>query len=423
MMNISSKIATIVLAVLLLVLPALSGCSDDDEENKPLSTPTTTAIVAPAEDVVITIGNLTDVTGPASSAMSIIDMALDDMVEYWNDNRIIPGIKLQVIGYDTQMDPAKYIPGYQWLKEKKADFIVTGVPGIGETLLSHVNNDKILLFTWAPSKEALSPPGHVFAPAFPLWNDLSYTTLKWVAENAPGFPNDRPARIGGAMWNDPGSVAYLAGAEAYAEAYPEQYEWVGGYTTNFSFTWGPEVDALKDCDYVLPPVMMASFINEYQDAGYTTKFIGFPSHTAFFGMIDAANEWENIDGMLFSMTARYWNEEGELINLFKKLVNENHSDAVETIMRSGTSYLAAYPIYMIFALVATVVEDKGPENFNSTNLYEAAQSFSITMDGAEHSFSETKRSSVNYIGIYELDSTEEDIFRFDPGWYPLSYSP
>lgn len=37
----------------------------------------------------------------------------------------IPGVKLEVIEYDGQFDPAKDVPAYEWLKQHGADLMVT----------------------------------------------------------------------------------------------------------------------------------------------------------------------------------------------------------------------------------------------------------------------------------------------------------
>jgi hypothetical protein len=156
-------------------------------------------------------------------------MALEDTAEYYTENNLIPGVEFEVVTYDGQYDPSRDIPGYEWLKERGADFIFSPVGATAVTLKPFLEEDKMVLFMMAPHEDAFAPPGWVFAPGNSLFNEQMYTLLKWVAENDPDFPQDRPAKIGAAFWNESTGLAMLDGAEKYAEAHPEQYSWEGHY--------------------------------------------------------------------------------------------------------------------------------------------------------------------------------------------------
>ncbi|MCP4607431.1 MAG: ABC transporter substrate-binding protein, partial [Planctomycetes bacterium] len=127
------------------------ACESDSEEanTEPVVQPSSPISSELQEPVKITIGNHTDVTGPASNAMEFITMALEDMVEYYNDQDLIPGVKFEVITYDGQYDPARDISGYEWLKEQGADLITTAVGPTAMILKSHLGNDRMALFTLA----------------------------------------------------------------------------------------------------------------------------------------------------------------------------------------------------------------------------------------------------------------------------------
>lgn len=219
-------------------------------------------------------------------------------------------------------------------------------------------------------------------------------------------------------------MATLAGLEAYVKAHPDQFEWAGAHLTTFgSFNWDTEVEALKDCDYVIPPVPMTSFVRQYRDLGYTATFIGSDAHLAFFGLLDEADLWDECDGMLFSRETPWWNEEGDMISLTKEILYENRPDDAEKTMRSGYGYLTVSSAYIMLELIAETVESVGPRNFTSQALYDTAQSFSLTYDGCEHSYTETKRYSTNSHAMYELRAADKDIFRLSPEWYPIECVP
>jgi len=415
------------MAVLLVLLAPVACGSSSEDEPLPLAKPSETIeehTANPNNSVVITIGNLTDKTGPGANAIAQVDMALDDLAAYYSEENLIPGVKFEVITYDGQFDYAKDIPGYEWLKERGADLIFSPIPSPPINLKSRLEEDKMVLFAVAAIEEAFAPPGYVFSPGNTLVKNATYTLIKRIAENDPDFPQDRPARIGGAYWIDAYGEEQFEAAEHYAEVHPDQYEWEGGYFTEFSFTWGPEVEALKDCDYILPNPMMNQFVEEYRSAGYTGKMIGTDAQLAFFGMIDEADLWDEVDGTLFVRGSRWWNEDNEITHLTKQLLEKNHPDEAEAIIKSGSGYLTIRQFLVMFELIAETVDAVGVENFTSQALYDVAQDFTLTIDGIESdSYNETKRTSANYMGIYEVISADEDLLGVSPEWIPVVSEP
>ena len=425
----SSRTENTVAVVLFFLLPLLASCINGNGDTaQPLAAPSELADEAvpppePEKDVVITIGNLTDITGPSSNAMTVITMALEDMVEYYNEQNLIPGVELKVISYDEQADPSRDIAGYEWLKESGADLIFTPIPFVPTILKPKINKDEFMLFAFSGDTATIEPPGYVFSLGT-IPQHEAITLLKWIAENDPDFPADRPAKIGGAAWTEGYSSSWFAGAEAYAKAHPDQFEWVGGYLTDFTFVWGAEVEALKDCDYVYPSVVLHTFVREYRAAGYTGKFICTSAQTAFFGLIYDSNLWEEIDKSLFILPAKWWNEEGTMINVIRDLLNEKRPNDVEEIMQKGMGYLAGVIVDLMLSIIANAVDAVGPENFNSKALHDAAESFSRTIDGVpRYSFGEDKRWMIDLYAVYEASSVDEDIFRIDPEWLPVVTTP
>lgn len=428
-----SRETRITVCISLCIILLLSVACGDNAKSENTSVPVTPATLEPTlapmssptvEDEVIIIGNLTDITGVASNAMDIVNKALEDMVEYYNDEKLILGVTIEVVLYDGQFDPAKDIPGYEWLKRRDANLIFAPLPSTTETLRPRIEDDGMVLFNLAPSKEGLLPPGYAFCPANTFPRDISYTLLEWIAQNDPRFPKDRPAKIGGAYWAEAYGEEILGGAEDYAKEHPELYEWEGGHLTGFTFTWGPEVDDLKHCDYVLPPVPMNNFVKEFRDAGYKSKLIGTDAHGAFLGLIDDADLWDDVDEMLIIQAPWWWTEDSTLINLARTLLYENHSeiDADETI-RMGNGYISVIPIYVMLEVIADAVEAVGPDNFDSEALYQAAKSFSMTIDGFEFGFDESRRTAVDHLGIYQIRAAEEDVFRYNNEWVNIIEAP
>lgn len=401
-------------------LLVFSGCGGGEDGPSPEPVPTET----PAEDLnVITIGNLTDLTGASSRGMEVVDRALEDTVRYANEENMIPGVRLEVLKYDCHLDEAQYIPGYEWLLENGADIIWTGVPGVPEVLRDLVDRDGVPLFAATVHRDDLDPPGHLFSMGIVPEID-TYTLLSWVAENDWDYASKGPARIGGAGWMDAHSPRIFSTAEKYCVAHPDQFEWIGGYLTNYSFSWEEQVEALKDADYVMPPVVMTTFLKQYRDAGGTGTFLGGEAQTAFMELIEDADLWAEADGMLAIRGSRWWGEEGFLIDLVEEILHRYNPDTAHLIIARGGGYLAVVQAYMIVGIVQDAVEDVGAANVDSRALYESAQSYSLATDSVElHSYGPDKRNAINYYAMYEFDSSRKDIVRVREEWYPARYAP
>ncbi|NQT74424.1 MAG: ABC transporter substrate-binding protein, partial [Chloroflexi bacterium] len=297
-------------------------------------------------------------------------------------------------------------------------------PATQTTLKPRVENDEVVLFAMAASREAYLPPGYVFNLGVEAQYE-AYTLLKWIAENDWDYEAKGPAKVGGAAWSESYSDVLLVAMEKYCSTHPDQFVWEGGYLTAFSMNWQAEVEALKDCDYVYPGILFISFVEQYREAGYTeAKFLGSDTSAAFMGSVDSAERWDEIDGMFFLRASHWWNEEGEIVNLVKQLVHKNHSSETERIVSSGVGYMAINQLHAMFSIIADAVEAVGPENFNSQALYNAAESFSMTINGIPRfSFGEDKRWMTDIYGIYEARGAEKDIFRVNDEWYPVVCNP
>ena len=402
--------------MLLVSLPVIS-CSEGNETVEPIQPE------SPPEDVLIIIGNISDFTGVAANAMSTITMALKDMVEYFNEENLIPGIRVEVIDYDNQYNPARNKPGYELLKHKGADLIWAATPGTAEILKPLAEKDEFVVICATSSSEQLEPPGYLFAFGNVPEYD-AYTLLYWIAENDWDYETNGPAKIGGTAWSESYSDAFLTSVEKYVEAHPEQFEFVSGDLTDFSFIWDSQIEKLKDCDYLFPPTPMNVFVKNYRAAGYEAKFIGADAQDAFMGLVDDAELWEEIDGMLFIRATRWWNEEGQIIDLVKQVLHEKRPDKAEEIMRSGCGYLSAYQAYQILTIIGEAAETVGPENVGSQAIFEATRSYTADVDGLDlYGFSDTKRFSTNYYEVCKADAEVKNLVRIDPEWIPIVREP
>jgi len=334
----------------------------------------------------------------------------------------MPGIKLKFLVYDTQFDPSRYIPGYEWLKQKGADVFVAGLPGVGLILRSRVEKDRVVLFCFTAEQEALYPPEYVFDMSNTPSSTIK-TLLKWVAENDWDWQTKGPAKVGSVGWAESYFVEIQAAAKKFVEAHPKQFQWIGDYLLPEStFVFGPEVDGLKDVDYVMPPgAAFPSFVRQYHQAHGKGKLLCTDPQANFIGFTAQAAGWDAMDGALLTQGNRWWNEDAEVSKLALQLVRKNHTDADE-IIASGMSYIGAmHQTYAILEIIKKTVEDAGPANFSQQALYSTTATFSGSLGDAypEWGFSDSDREAWDYLGIYKLSAAEKDVVRLDPNWFPI----
>lgn len=150
--------------------------------------------------VTVRIGLMTDVTGPASPALRPIVEAYVDTARYYNDENLIPGVKIKLSMWDTHFDNARLIPGYDWLKGQGAKVIMTVLAPDGEVLRPFAERDKIPILTMGEPHGIEDPPGWLFATSG-FTGEGMYTMLKWVWDNDWDHSKG-PAKIGYGGWNN-----------------------------------------------------------------------------------------------------------------------------------------------------------------------------------------------------------------------------
>jgi ABC-type branched-subunit amino acid transport system substrate-binding protein len=374
--------------------------------------------------VTIVVGNISDMTGPAATALVPINYVMQDLANYFNDQNLIPGATIKVATYDARYDPARDVPAWDYLKDKGAKVMVTALPTTAETLKSFAEADKIPLWTMTTSDSLINPPGWVFCANSPA-EAMIATLLQWISENDPDFPTDRKAKIGSVGWEEPYAMSLRDGAKAYAQAHSDKFEWVAGLLAPMAqMTWSGEVEALKGCDYVIPPSTgtgTSTFMKEFRDKGYEAKFLGTDAHAAYRGLIVDAVGLAGADGMLTTQPTRWWNETSPIVDLANSLLQANHASEALEIIHSGIGYIGSmHQLYAFYQVLQQAIANVGPENFDGQAFYDTATNFTMTWDDYEQwNLTATKRYTWNYTGVYEWSAGEGDLVRKVPDWLPL----
>ena len=156
---------TLVLLVLALVATFGFGCGKKGGGGK----------------VRITIGLITDMTGPASPLLRPGNNALYDSARYINEEGPIPGAQINIVTYDGRLDPSRDIPGYDWVRERGANLIVTSATSSGDVLKTFAARDKVVIYSLSTSLYQMEPPGWVFGATPPtVWTTKAL--LRWISE-------------------------------------------------------------------------------------------------------------------------------------------------------------------------------------------------------------------------------------------------
>ena len=377
----------------------------------------------------IVMGFLTDMTGPASSMLVWGDKAYSDLADYINKNDPIPGVKIKIVSYDTQYNPARDILGYEFLRDNGAKMIFSGIPTVGDSLKETAARDHIVILSSAPSTYQLDPPGWVLCQTPPVgWVMKGF--LKWISENDWDYQaKGRKPRIGSVGWEEPYHKDVTAAINDYVDENPDDFEYVAGPVVPMNtMSWYGEVETLKNCDYIYLPstgVGIPTFVTEYRGKGYQAKFLGLDAMSAFTKLIIDAVGWDHMDGSLTAHTTPYWTDESPIVDKVKDLLDTYRPDEKDYIISVGLGYISIYFCAAVqFELLRAAVEEVGAENFDPQAYYDAAANFNWTTEGLPtrgYGFTETKRYARKDFKVYEWDAQSKQLLAASdwvPDWEP-----
>ena len=381
------------------------GCGEDGEGGK----------------VKIVLGEITDLTGPASPATIAVHAAIVDLARHFNENNLIPGVEIEVITYDDQWNPARSVPGYEWCKERGAEVILAIFAFAAEALKPFAEKDKVALTTASSTAAIIEPPGWVFAMSCGYGDQLR-TIMKWISENDPDFPTDRPAKVGFVAWADAAGISQGKAVTEYCQAHPDQYTLVNSFLVPPSvMNFSGEVEALKDCDFIsVFAYPMVFFLTEYRHKGYGASFFTETSAGSYRGFFVDKAGWQLLDGVMSTFVTRWWGEPYPMVELAEDLIYKYRPGQAEDIIWSGQAYVGSMSsFYPVFDILRLAIAEVGVENFSGQAYYDTAVKYRVQLDGfPEWHFGETERNLMHDAAIYGWSAPKKDIVRLSD-WLPL----
>jgi len=399
---------------------AVTGPTGSDEEVK-----TDLILVTEAEKVTITIGDLTDFTGPGHDALTPISWALADYAEYINEQGLIPGVELKVVAYDTQYNAERFGTGYEWLRDQGAQVIFTAPPYVAEMLKARAALDKCPIICATATAALVDDPGWVFT-----LNNISYDQAdrfyQWLAEEHWDWETNGPAKIGMVGYNMQPNIDYRDALVDYCDDHQEQFEFVyEALVTYGTMTWSAEVAQLADCDYVgvgpVGAVMPTTFIDQFRAAGHEATLFGSDSLSAYQGAVVGKVGWDAVDGTLTHHGWGWWTLESPEVELVRDLLYANHPAEAYDVRRMGIGGAGGgIQTHFALQLIKAVIEEVGAENFDGQAFYDVAQTLTVSLPGCgELSFTEASRAGRHAFNVWEWSAAEEDLVLVSDQWVAI----
>ena len=371
----------------------------------------------------IRIGYITDVTGPGAPVRIHFTLLLEDLVNYYNNENLIPGAKIKVITCDTKADASRYIPAYDLVRERGAQVIVVCLPDAAEMLEPFAERDKIPLAVMPSTETLIDPPGWAFCFSYPPAYAMK-SLLKWISEQ-PWDYSKGPRKIGLVSWNESYSVDVEKGVREYCQAHPDQFQYVAGLLSPMgAITWSGEVRKVEDCDYVVipnVPTAMGTFVREFRARNTEAVLIGTDAVAAAEDYLVKMCGWKAVDGALVTSFTPLWTEQYSLVTQAREILYRYRAATADEIISSGLGYLGGFhSVYTFFELLRQAVAEVGIQNFDGQAFYNKAVNFTITWEGyPEWGFTQTTRYAVKHTAIYKFMAVLQSLVRVS-GWLPVT---
>ena len=114
------------------------------------------------ENKVVQIGDLACLTGGAATDDQARFMGVQDYVRYFNDEKGIPGVTIELVWRDTQTETAGFLSGYRMMADRGVPIVYTSLSAPLEAAMPQLEKDQIPFIAGAASGALVYPPGWVF---------------------------------------------------------------------------------------------------------------------------------------------------------------------------------------------------------------------------------------------------------------------
>ena len=358
-------LALVFLGAVLVAVSGLVGCAGGEGEKE------------------IVIGILTDFTGSASFAIKPSVEGMTDYFKMAEESDLLAGAKVSFVQYDTKLDYARVMPGYESLKAKGAVMMHVLNPADKDIVTSKATEDQI------PIVASQETTGHerrewIFNTYAPINTEVE-AILQYMMDNWD-YETKGPMKIGHLGWTLETTDYHQEGIDNAMAEYPGKFEFVGlQRATMGQSTWAGEISNLKDSDYILMSVvgsMMATFVREARDRGYEGGFLsGINAFPGYWDNARAVVPAENLYECYYAGQWPWWNEDVPFIESLKEALQKYRPGDAEARMRSSGPITGWCWGWFMADAVKRAVEKYGVENVDGAAIKEALETTSLDVAG------------------------------------------
>ncbi|MBN2100110.1 MAG: ABC transporter substrate-binding protein [Dehalococcoidia bacterium] len=413
----------ILLATLLVAVPALAGCGGGKSEE---------------EENTILIGIMADFTGVAGTAMQPTIKATEDYLTKMvpaSDNPL-PGVKVKFTRFNTELKYSKVTGGYEELKARGVDMMVImnaqdtkmllerldedGMPVIGTMGLQAALGSEWAMTTWSP----IQSQGEV--------------QMLWIMGDWDYEDTGRSPKVGHLGYDLVSSEYYQEGIEKTVDANPGKFAGDAGKEIDFqvgplgNVTWTSEAIKLKSCDYIIVSVagaMLSSFVAQARAAGYTGKFLtGMEGFPGFWPLVtDQIGSMDQLYGCYYVAWWPWWGEDVPVIHDCEAYVDETYSGEEAKELRIASSVISGWELGMAIEMaIRNAVEAVGAENIDRQALRDGLFGINAQPEGYINSWqlSEGCNNALQWkqrVFVYSL--TEEKFVPLEMVYDPVLTKP
>ena len=145
----------------------------------------------PTGEKVLQIGHLAQLTGGGASADQPCFMGLQDYVRYFNEEKGIPGVTIELVWRDSATDNAAFISGYRVLADRGVPLMYSSSSNGLEATKSRFEKDQIPVVGGGATGPLVHPPGWVYC-AWATQGEAATAVLDYFMEN---WNEGRPPKL------------------------------------------------------------------------------------------------------------------------------------------------------------------------------------------------------------------------------------
>ncbi len=338
-----------------------------------------------AEGRTVTMGWLADQTGASSAAFKEVSKGIDDYLTEMEATNPIPGVKINIIAYDTRLEYARYPVGYEWLKAQGMDLLLGYAPETSTVTLKDQVEDKIPQYNftgWATILDADWLYSYAYCQEYEGRAVLDYLLNQWWPTQGKSRAM-KVAHVSNPGW---GSMAeYQRGLDWIVAQNPGKIELksLGGGMDQTA--WASEVAAIRETDAIFLSAVgtsAATFLNEAIARGYEGKIVAASiSVLGVWKMVTSLTDPQKLDGLLVPHLYPLFTDTGAYSENLNQMIEKYRASEAATL-KKGTTWMSGWVQGQILTETVRLAADRvGAENVDGAALNDAFKDLNLENQG------------------------------------------